>query len=147
MVKIFVTDAEQGRIPLNIIRSLGRKGIECYVGGCLKVATPYYSRYCTQKIIYPSPVSQPAEFKTFMFELIRKEKFDVVFPVMNDTVLFFSKYKKMLSQYTKIPLVDYDKMILAINKANTLKLAEKLKIPIPKTYYPEDIKELKEILT
>lgn len=147
MVKVFVTDAEHGRIPLNIIRSLGRKGIKCYLGGCLKIATPYYSRYCTKKVIYPSPVSKPAEFKTFMFELIKKEKFDVVFPVMNDTVLFFSKYKDELSQYTKIPLVEYDKMILAMNKANTLKLAEKLNIPVPKTYYPEDIKELKEILT
>lgn len=145
MIKVLVTDAEQGRIPLAIIRSLGRAGIEVHVGGCLKVATPYFSKYCTKKVVYPSIDSEPAKFKKFIFDYIQKEKFDAVFPVMNSAVLFFSKYKSELSKYTKVPVVEYKKMILAMDKSKTFKLAERLGIPCPKTYYPMDITELKEL--
>ena len=145
MSKVLVTDAEQGRIPLNITRSLGRNEIKVYVGGDMKIATPYYSSYCTKKVVYPSILLKPSQFKIFMLNYIKKEKFKAVFPVMNETVLFFSKYKKDFSKFTSIPLVDYDKMLLALDKANTLKIAENIKIPHPKTYYPENAFELKQI--
>ena len=90
MPKVLVTDAEQGRIPLNITRSLGRKEIKVYVGGDMKIATPYYSSYCTKKVVYPSILLKPSQFKKFMLNYIKKEKFKAVFPVMNETVLFFS---------------------------------------------------------
>jgi|TARA_Y100000310_G_C20639680_1_gene793192 predicted ATP-grasp superfamily ATP-dependent carboligase len=147
MPKVFVTDAEQGRIPLSLVRSLGRKGIKIHVGGDMKIATSYYSAYCTKKVVYPSILLKPIQFKNFMFNYIKKEKFDVVFPLLNELVLFFSKYKKELSRFTSVPLVDYDKMILALDKANTLKIAESIKIPHPKTYYPDNLFELKQVIS
>jgi len=145
MTKVFITDAEQGRVPLCIIRSLGKAGFKVYVGSCLKIATPYFSRYCSKKIVYPNPSIYPAKFKQFMFDYLKKEQFDAVFPTSNSSVLFFSKYKKELSKYTIIPLADYDQMILAMDKSNTFKIAEKIGIPCPKTYYPLDLSELKEM--
>jgi len=145
MPKVLVTDAEQGRIPLNITRSLGRKKINVYVAGDMKIATPYFSTYCKKKVVYPSISLRPTKFRKFIFRYIRKEKFDVVLPVMNEAVLFFSKYKEELSKFTSIPLVDYDKMILAMDKSNTLNIAKKMKIPHPKTYYPDNIIDLKQI--
>jgi predicted ATP-grasp superfamily ATP-dependent carboligase len=144
-IKIFVTDAEEGRIPLSIIRSLGPKNIKLYVGGDMKFATPYFSRYCTKKVVYPSIKDEPEKFKEFMFKFIEKNKFDVVIPVMNEAVMFFSKYKEELSKFTIIPFADYGKLMLAMDKSKTLKIAEKLGIPQPKTFYPESIYELRLI--
>ena len=79
MPKVLVTDAEQGRIPLNITRSLGRKEIKVYVGGDMKIATPYYSSYCTKKVVYPSILLKPSQFKKFMLDYVKKEKFKAVF--------------------------------------------------------------------
>src|SRR3989338_1960049 len=145
MAKVLVLDAEYGRVPLCVIRSLGRAGIDVYVGGSFKIATPYFSRYCVRRVVYPSPETNPSGFKRFMFDYLKKEKFEVVFPLMNNTVSFFSKHMKELSKYTTIPQVENEKMILAMDKSNTFKIAEKIGIPMPKTYYPADLSELKEI--
>ncbi len=59
MIKVLVLDAEQGRIPLNVVRSLGREGIELHVAGSLNISTPFYSRYCKKKIVYPSVSLKP----------------------------------------------------------------------------------------
>lgn len=146
MIKVLVLDAEQGRIPLNVVRSLGREGIELHVAGSLNISTPFYSRYCKKKIVYPSVSLKPLKFKQFIFSLLKKEKYDIVFPLMNDTVMFFSKYKDEISKHTFVPLVNYDKMKLAMNKEETIRLAQSLGIPCPATYYPENIKELREII-
>jgi len=145
MKKVFVTDAEEGRIPLNVIRSLGRKKINVTVGGEMEFAPPYLSAYCNKRVVYPSVSEKPREFKEFMFNYLKKGRFDVSFPIMNETVLFFSKYKKELSKFTQVPLVNYEKMCLAMDKSNTMKIAKKIKIPHPKTYYPNNIEDIKHI--
>ncbi|MBD3355477.1 ATP-grasp domain-containing protein [Candidatus Woesearchaeota archaeon] len=142
MAKVFVTDAEQGRIPLNVTRSLGAKKIKVFNGGYLNAAPVYFSRYSSKKVIYPNISDKPKKFKEFIFKYIKENKFDVVFPVMNENVLFFSKHKKELSKYTAVPLVDYKTMIRAMDKGKIMRFAEKIGIPHPKTYYPRKISEL-----
>ena len=145
MPKVFVTDAEQGRIPLSITRSLGRKKIQVYNGGYLGITPVYFSRYCTKKVKYPFISARPGKFKKFIFKYLKENKFDVVFPVMNESVLFFSKHQEELSKYTKIPLVGYEKLIIAADKAKTMELAEKLRVPHPKTHYIYDKLELRQV--
>ena len=99
MAKIFVTDAEVGRIPLNIIRSLGRKNHTVYVGSEMVIVTPFFSKYCSKRIKYPSPSKEPNKYKEFMFNYVKKEKFDIIFPAYNESVLFFSKYNQSFNNF------------------------------------------------
>lgn len=141
-----MTDAEQGRIPLNVTRSLGAKKINVFNGGYLNIAPVYFSRYSSKKAVYPNMAENPKKFKEFIFRYIKENKFDAVFPVMNKNVLFFSKHKKELSKYTAVPLVDYKIMIKAMDKGKIMKFAEKIGIPHPETYYPDKSDDLKKAI-
>ena len=146
MSKIFVMDSEQGRIPLNVVRSLGRKGINSKVGGSMSVTTPIFSTYCESKFTYPSIANQPDEFRKFITNFIQEEKPEVIFPLMNDSVEFFSKHKEEFSKFTKIPLADYDIMSVALDKEKTLRVAQELGIPCPKSFFPKDETSLTNIM-
>lgn len=145
MVKVFITDAEAGRIPLNVVRSLGRKGIKVIVGGSMHFAPAYFSRYCSKKVIYPSIKDNFQAFKQFMLHFVQKEKPDFIFPILNESVDFFSKYKDKFSPYSHIPFAEYPTMEKALDKEKTLRLAESIGIPMPKTFYPEKESELEDI--
>ena len=62
----------------------------------------------------------------------------MIMPVRDSTTLTLSKYKQRFSPYVKIPLADYDTLTIGRDKAQTIRLAEELNIPHPKTTYDED---------
>lgn len=71
---------------------------------------------------------------------------EVFMPVGNISFNFASKYKKKIEKYCKVPVVEIDKMIIAQNKNLTFKFAEKIGIPVPKTFWISNREEVKQII-
>jgi len=59
--KILILDAMWNK-TLAAVRSLGRRGFYLAVGEKTRFATAIFSRYCSRRLIYPSPLSKPDEF-------------------------------------------------------------------------------------
>ena len=66
----------------------------------------------------------------------------MVMPIGDDCVGLVSKYKELISQYTKVPVADYSTWIRARDKAETIKLAIETGVPHPKTRFITDTTEV-----
>ena len=144
MPKVLVLDAQM-RNSLAIIRSLGKKGLVVDAGEETRFATGFFSKYCNNHFVYPSPTKSPNEFIAYILNLVKSNHYDVIIPVIDATVIPIVKHKAEFSKYTIVPFVDYQTLMKAIDKAQTLKVAMENGIPCPKTYFvngPDDLEKV-----
>lgn len=124
---------------LSNTRSLGEKGIPVIVvdkTNCIA----RYSKYCQNFFLCPDFTTP--DFIDFLISLCKKQNLSgwALFPSNDHAVLNISKNKKLLSKYFKIITEDYSIVSQVYNKGNLLKIAQKLGVPIPQTFYPSDNK-------
>jgi len=65
-------------------------------------------------------------------------------PIGYKSYKLLSKYIDEVSLYTDILISDRKKINICLNKMQTYELAKKIEVPVPKTYYPNSIKNVKE---
>ncbi|KYK21972.1 hypothetical protein AYK24_02925 [Thermoplasmatales archaeon SG8-52-4] len=139
---MLITDA-QFKASLAVIRSLGKRNIRITAGSEIKSALGLFSKYCKKKIIYPNPRTNTAQFLKYIQNIVKKEDFDCIIPFHTYTTFLLYKYKDMFIDYTKIPPPDFNIFIKAYDKKRLLKIASTNNIYCPKTYFSDDINELK----
>jgi predicted ATP-grasp superfamily ATP-dependent carboligase len=132
--RVLVTDGHF-RKTLAVVRSLGRKGIPVTVGERTYLNTSFFSKYCFNRLIYPSPRRSPDQFIDFILKEIKKTYYDCLFPMEEETVLLLAKYHSEISQYTYLLCPDSRKIEFVRDKRNLMQFAEAHGIPMPKTYY------------
>ena len=133
---------------LGIIRSLGRRGIPVYLLHDKHLCISRFSRYTKQFIKTPKP-SDESKFINFMIELAKKRGVEgwILMPTNDAAVYTLSRHKEILEGYYRVSTPCWDVVKYAYNKKLTYQMAEKISIPIPETFYPENIEELHEILS
>lgn len=138
-MSVIVTNAKN-RIAYNVVRSLGEKGIKVYTADFVRSSMSFASRYSKGHFLYPSPFRYQEEFIECMIENIRRLKAEVLIPVYEETFLV-AKHKGRLSEHVKMVIPDYDQILLAHNKDRWGVIAERLQIPVPKSYTIEALKK------
>jgi len=135
--KVLVLD---GMAPssLAITRSLGRKGLHIHVGEVCKPNIASYSKYVKKYVRYSSPMDNPEYFVKDLIEIVKQEKYDALIPATEETTLLISKNMQTFQNYTNVFLAEYDTLHQFADKGKTVKFANKLNIPTPKTYFQED---------
>ena len=134
MARVLVTDGHF-RKTLAVVRSLGRKGIHVTVGERTFLNTSFFSRYCFKRLIYPSPRRSPDQFIEFFLSEIKRNYYDCLFPMEEETLLLLAKHHSEISQYTYLLSPDLKKIEFVRDKRNLMQFAEARGIPMPKTYY------------
>jgi len=133
---------------LNIMRQLGRKGIETYLTHKTKINISRYSKYC--KGFFKSPqFTDIQNMVSFLIELAEKRnlKGAVLIPTNDDTVIVLSQNKDKLEKYFIVPLPGWDVINRAFDKRITLNIAKKAGLPIPKPIFPNDLEDMKQKLS
>lgn len=139
---VFITDGHW-RKSLTAVRALGRKGIKVTVGESTWLTTSAFSKYCYRALVYPSPLFRPSEFVNFLYKELSRHSYQMLLPMEDETLDLISRHHSEFSRFTYLPIVSFEKLHLAWRKDKILQLAEKQGIPIPKTWYIEDISQLK----
>lgn len=134
MARVLVTDGHF-RKSLAVVRSLGRKGIPVTVGERTFLNTSFFSKYCTGRLVYPSPQRSPDQFIEFLLEEIKKKRYDCLFPMEEGTLLLLAKYHSEISKYAYLLIPDLEKIEFVRDKGNLVRFAEARGIPVPKTLY------------
>ena len=129
-----VTDADSRQV-LAIIRSLGEKGIAVSAGDSRGWAMGFFSKYCADKLLYPSPVENSNLFQRRLLAYFSKRQIDVFMPVSNPILLSVSRSLDEFSKHTVVPIPPYATVMKALDKSLTLKVAEGT--PQPVTFSPE----------
>ena len=142
----FVTDGDQ-RPALAITRSLGRRGISVMVGAEQSTSLASASKYCVRHITYPSPTRHPDAFDRFLFDLVERDRIDVIVPVGEITTNQVAKHRSaLLGRHTVTTAAPFDAVEVVANKWALLRRAAACGIPVPRTQYVEDRGALTSLL-
>jgi predicted ATP-grasp superfamily ATP-dependent carboligase len=131
---VLVTDGHW-RKTLALVRSLGCKGIDVTVGERTFLNTSFFSRYCSRRIVYPSPRRYPDQFIDFITKEIKENYYECLYPMEEETLLLLAQHRSEISKYTYLLIPDSQKIEFVRDKGNLLRFAEGHGIPIPKTIY------------
>ena len=117
-------------------RLLGREGIPVIVIDKTDCVARN-SRYC--KKYFKCPDYQTEEFIDFLIKMNKAFNLEnwLLLPSNDHAVYNISKNKNILSQYYKLITEDLDVIEKIYNKRKLIQIAEKVRIPIPKTLIPE----------
>ena len=131
---------------LGIIRSLGRRGIAVYLIDETAANISRFSKYCSRFFRVPN-MKQEQTLLNFLIALAQNEgiKGCVIFPTHDATVEILSKNRAILDDYYRISVPPWSTTELAYNKILTYQVAKKTGIPVPQTYFPANIDELRQI--
>ncbi len=141
-MKILVTDGNN-RAALAITRSLGKEGYKVIVGAEDQPCLASVSRFCGKSFTYPSPENAPVSFTAKIKEITENEKPDVLLPVSEITTLMIMEEKEDLEKVCSIPFSSFSSVDRAANKFEVIKLAQKIGISIPITFFLENPQDLK----
>jgi len=133
MNHVLVTDGHF-RKTLALVRSLGRQGVHVTVGERTFLNTSFFSKYCSRRLIYPSPLRCPDRFIEFLLTEIKKHPIDCLFPMEEETLLLIAKYHSEISKYTYLLVPTLEKIEFVRDKGNLIRFAQSQGIPVPKTY-------------
>jgi predicted ATP-grasp superfamily ATP-dependent carboligase len=137
-----VTDASFVH-TLDIVRCLGKRGIDVYAMGERSFDVSFYSRYCKEEIIGPGPKKD--EYVEFLAQTLKSRNIDVLIPVGYWSTEKIARNRTKLDPLTHIEITKLESFRLAANKKRTCELAKALGVPYPKTIYPRDLNEVREI--
>ncbi|MFH1975755.1 MAG: ATP-grasp domain-containing protein [Pseudomonadota bacterium] len=142
MGRVLVTDAN-GRNVVSVVRSLGKHGIDVVAAECEKIALSFFSKYCKERLTYPSPRRNPGEWLAWLLRELQRRPYDMIIPIGDDCTEIVSKHKEQISLYTKVPVADYAIWSCARDKAQTLQLSAQLGLPHPQTRIITDLMQVK----
>ena len=134
MTRVLVTDGHF-RKTLAVVRSLGQKGVQVTVGERTFLNTAFFSKYCTRRLVYPSPRQSPNQFIEFLLKEIKGNHYDCLFPMEEETLLLLARHQSEISQYTYLLIPDLKKIEFVRDKGNLMRFSEAPGIPTPKTLY------------
>jgi predicted ATP-grasp superfamily ATP-dependent carboligase len=137
---VFVTDGLL-RKSVAVCQSLGRRGIDVTVGSSTRLSPAFFSRYCRDRVVYPSPQQAPDAFVDALLGALRHRRHDVLIPTDDATLAAISRYRDDVERVTHVPVPDPDVLAYGLDKAKGTRLAEAAGVPQPPTAYPRDAAE------
>ena len=144
MEPVLITDG-LWRKTLAAVRSLGRRGIPVVVGERTWLAPALWSRYVARRYRYPSAHFAADGFFERLRRIIEREHIRIVLPMEEETLLTILRGRDRLGKGIVIPFTEPEKIERIRDKAQLCRLAESLRIPLPKTWYPESRDEAEQI--
>src|SRR5215472_605038 len=124
---------------LAIARSLGRRGVPVVVIDD-QYSVSSFSRYVTRVIHVPDLKREQASVDSVLDVGNRLGlKGWVLFPTRDENVAAFSIHRDRLAEFFRVTTPAWDTIRWAWDKNNTYQLAEKLGIPVPRTWNPKNV--------
>jgi D-aspartate ligase len=131
---------------LAVSRSLGKQQVPVIALDRDGRAYGLYSKYVTVAALCPNPLTQEKEFVDLLINIGKRlPQKGVLFPSNDEWVFAVSRHREQLSEYYEFPFSDLETIESILDKKRLYKEAERLGIPIPKTWYPEEWDNLQEL--
>lgn len=130
---------------LGIARSLGRVGVPvCVVDDEYSIAR--FSRHVKHSVRVTDLRCEEETVRTLLDVGGRLGlKGWVLFPTREETVAALSRHREVLGEFFRVPTPRWNVVRWAWDKRNTYRLATELDVPTPRTWYPQDVHDLRAI--
>ncbi len=126
---VLVTDADQ-RAALAVVRSLGRARCRVIVGGPRRRSLAGASRYCSERIVLPDPLTDPAKFAAEVIAAVARNSVDALVPITEGSLLALLARRSELGACL-LPFADLTTFQRVSDKAEVLRVAAWEGIAIP----------------
>ena len=141
-VPVLVTDAPSNA-NLAVVRSLGRRGIPVGVCGFRgEFNLSFHSRYAEERLLVPSPASDPSGFMRRLTGVLATGRYPLLFPTTERTIQLVSAHRDELPPSVTVPLPEREALETVLDKERTVTLARSLGVPVPATWFPSGPEEL-----
>lgn len=131
---------------LSFVRSLGRRGIPILLLDSERLVGTY-SRYGTT-VLLPQPDKNPDEWVGLLeFLGSRLDAHGVIFSTSDAHGLFVSQQAKLLERYFRFLVPSAETTAQIVDKKTQYTIAKSVGIPIPQTYFPKNLDEVRGIST
>ena len=130
---------------LGVVRSLARNGVKVYAFDSYAdrpgMATGYAKR-----IICPDVQKSPEGFSNFLIDFTKKIGNEaVLLPTSDAHNEFINNNRAVLEPYLKFAMPPKAVMDQLLDKKGQYLLARKFNVPLPETYFPQSIEEVKKL--
>ena len=142
-LNILITSATW-KSALTCMRSLAKKGHSISLISSSLYTPSLYSKFCKEKIVSPNEKDKTV-YLEFINKLVCSGKYDLLIPISDLCIEYFSEIREELVKNIKIVLPAKKCIDLARNKANTYRFAIENNIPIPRTYFPKSVSDVEKI--
>lgn len=137
-MKVFVTDGNL-RSTLAVVRSLGRAGIPVGTGSDTPAMIAGASRYCSESLIYPSPLLEPAHFQEFLCTRLAPLGYTHVLATSDVTVQLVAPIKQRLAPAVVAMVAEAETLQLVQDKAAMLSVASRVGAGVPRCAVGSDV--------
>jgi D-aspartate ligase len=130
---------------LGIVRSLGRRGAPvCVIDDEYSISR--FSHYATHAVRVPDLRDETRAVEAVL-EIGHRLGLEgwILYPTRDEIVAALSRHRAVLADFFRVPTPGWHSVKWAWDKRNTYRLAEELGIPAPRTWYPQDVRELETI--
>jgi len=129
---------------LGIVRSFGRRGIPVVYLDSGPRSIVSYSRYIKQRIKCPSADESEDEFIRVLLDFGgRIDNKMVLICTLDGDVLALSRHKRELEQFYYVPMPEFDTVEKLVYKRNFYRLLAEMGIPHPKTWFPQNLDQVR----
>ena len=141
---VFLPDAISPR-TLAICRSLGKKDISVTCADETPFNLAFFSRYCQERTIYPSPLRDPQRFVEYLLDYLACHPQDCMIPVKEESLDVIMIYREEFERLTRLPFPSTEVFQICRDKNKTMGLAKQLGIPHPKTVMPNRLDQVEDL--
>lgn len=124
---------------LPVLENLSRHGVAVTAAAPRRLSLGLFSRYPRARCLCPDPNREPALYLDWVEAKVRNGDYPVTLVCGETATWLLAGARERLAPYTRLPLVDAARFWVCRDKARTMKAAERLGVPTPKTYYPEEV--------
>lgn len=138
-----------GHLPsaLACVRSLGKQGIRVVCGAERKSALALHSKFISEAWVYPSPLEDVEVYvQAVTDKLSTMGDCPVIFCMSDNTLLPLAQHRDQIEAVGRLVLSETKDFNAAFDKALTLKLAGRLGVPTPRTFFIESQEALESAL-
>jgi len=136
-VKVLVTDGNE-RAALAVTRALGREQVEVIVGAESQQSLAGSSRYCSQRVVYPSPYREPERFVATLMETVRNHRVDALISLSDIAMHVLGPEKAQFEKYTHFPAPSPEAFQEISDKYRLMQQAITEGVAIPDTTFVPD---------
>ena len=131
-----MTDADS-RAALAVTRALGAAGHHVVAAERTSSSLAGASRFCAASVAYPDPRQGDEAFVQALLAAVRAHRVDVLLPVADVTTMLVAEHRSRFEALCALPIPSTCTLLRAADKADVVRTAERLGVPVPRTAFLE----------
>jgi predicted ATP-grasp superfamily ATP-dependent carboligase len=129
----------QAKAAIPALESLARGGLFVVAASEKRHHSGFWSRYCHEKHVCPSPRTHKAEFQRWLLDFLDRGNIDMLFSLGHYGAPAVSEIQDEVRRRTRFLAPDHATFMAAYAKISTMRTAQQAGVPTPDTWFPHEV--------